>query len=63
MGIWEREKKYLIMLAKHLVFAVQVLHFTEYDFYELHADVLWLTSFNGEMVIYAFLLWFCSHSS
>ena len=25
---------------KHLVFAVQVLHFTEYDFYELHADVL-----------------------
>ena len=24
------------MKAKHLVFAMQVLHFTKHDFYELH---------------------------
>ena len=40
MGIWEREKKYPIMLAKHLVLVVQVLHLTEHGFYELHTDVL-----------------------
>ena len=39
-----------------------MLHFTEHCFNELHTDVLWLTSFSGEMVIYAFLLGFSSPS-
>ena len=39
-----------------------MLHLTEHDFYELHIDVLCLRSFSGEMVIYAFLLEFSSHS-
>ena len=34
---------------------MQVLYLTEHGFYELHADVLWLTSFSDEMIIYAFL--------
>ena len=34
----------------------EVLHLTEHGFYELHIDVVWLTSFSGEMVIYAFSL-------
>ena len=50
------------MLAKHLFFAMQVLHLTEHDFYELHTDVSWLTSFSGQMVINAFLLGFYSPS-
>ena len=50
------------MKAKHLVFAVQVLHPIEHGFYELHIGVVWLTSFSGEMVIFAFLLGFFSHS-
>ena len=33
-----------------------------YGFYELHIDVLWLTSFSGKMIIYVFLLGFFSHS-
>ena len=57
-----REKKYPFMLAKHLFFAMQVLHLTEHDFYELHTDVSWLTSFSGQMVINAFLLGFYSPS-
>ena len=44
------------MKAKHLVFAVQVLYLIEHGFYELHIDVVWLTSFSDEMVIYVFLL-------
>ena len=44
------------------MFVVQVLHLTKYGFYELHIDVLWLTSFSGEMVIYAFFLEFSSTS-
>ena len=40
MDIWERDKKYTIILAKHLVLAVQVLHLIEHYFYELHTDVL-----------------------
>ena len=62
MDIWERDKKYTIILAKHLVLAVQVLHLIEHYFYELHTDVLWLMSFSGKMVIYSFLLGFFSHS-
>ena len=43
------------MKAKHLVFAMQVLYLTKHGFYELYTDVVGLTSFSGEMVIYAFL--------
>ena len=43
------------MLAKHVFLTVQVLYLTEHGFYELHTDVLWLTSFSGEMIIYVFL--------
>ena len=46
------------MLAKYLILAVQVLYLIEHDFCELHTDVMWLTSFSGEIVIYAFLLEF-----
>ena len=46
------------MQAKHPDFAVQVLHLTEHNFYELHTYVLWLMSFSGEMIIYAFFLGF-----
>ena len=43
---------------------VQVLHLIEHSFYELHTYVLLLTSFSGEMVIYAFLVgFFLSFSS
>ena len=35
---------------------------TLHGFYEWHTDVLWLTSFSGEMVIYASLLGFVSPS-
>ena len=41
---------------------MQVLHLTKHGFYELQIDVLWLTSFSGEMVIYAILLGFSSPS-
>ena len=41
---------------------MQVLHLTEHDFYDLHTYVIWLTSFTGKMVIYAFLLRFSSPS-
>ena len=41
---------------------MQVLHLTEHNFYKLHKDVLWLTSFSGELVIYDFLLEFSSPS-
>ena len=41
---------------------MQVLHFIEHSFYELHTDVLWLMSFSGEIVIYAFLLGFSNPS-
>ena len=50
------------MKAKHLLFIVQVLHLTEHGFYELHTDVVWLASFSGEMIVYAFLLGFFSPS-
>ena len=40
---------------------MQVLHFTELGFYELNTYVLWLTSFSGKMIIYAFLLEFFSY--
>ena len=54
-------KENLFMLAKYLIIAVQVLHLTEHGFYDMHTDV-WLTSFSSKMFIYAFLLWFFSHS-
>ena len=41
---------------------MQVLHFTEHGLHELHTDVVWLTSFSGEMDIYVFLLEFFSSS-
>ena len=37
---------------------MQVLYLTKHGFYELHKDVLWLTSFSSEMVMYVFLLGF-----
>ena len=53
MGIYEREKKYLIMLnIWHSTFAMPK-----------HTNVIsWLASNNDEMVIYAFLLGFSSRS-
>ena len=39
-----------------------MLHLTKHSFYELHTNIIWLTSFSGEMVIYAFLLGFSSPS-
>ena len=37
--IREREKKIpIFMLDKHIFLAVQVLHLTDYSFYELHID-------------------------
>ena len=39
-----------------------MLHLTEHSFYELHTDILWLTSFSGEMFIYVFFLEFVSSS-
>ena len=59
---YKREKKYSFMLVEHLFLAVQVPHLIEHGFYEMHTDVLWLTSFSGEMVIYAFFLGFFSPS-
>ena len=41
---------------------MQVLHLTEHDFYELHTNAWWLTSFSGDMVIFVFLLRFFSPS-
>ena len=35
-----------------------MLHLIKHGFYELHTDVLWLTSFSGEMVVDAILLGF-----
>ena len=59
---YKRKKKNPFMLAKHLVLAMQFLNLTEHGFYEMHIDVLWLTSFSSEMVIYVFFLGFFSHS-
>ena len=42
---------------------MQVLDLTKHSFYELHIDVLWLTSFSSEIVIYAFFLGFFSPPS
>ena len=45
-----REKKipnYVSLNILILHFAMQVLHLTKHDFYELHIDVLWLTSVGG----------------
>ena len=50
------------MKVKHFVFVMQVLHLTEHDFYEMHTNIVWLTSFSGETIIYDFLLGFSSPS-
>ena len=60
--IRERKENTQLCKLEHPYFVVQVLHFIEHDFYELHTDVLWLMSFSGEMVIYVFLLGFSSPS-
>ena len=57
-----RKENVQLCKLEHPYFAVQVLHLTEHDFYELHTDVLCLMSFSGEMVIYVFLLGFSSPS-
>ena len=53
MGIYERKKKYPIMLSIwHSIFAIPK-----------HTNVIsWLVDNSGEMVIYAFLLGFSSPS-
>ena len=54
MGIYEKEKKYPIMLS--------IWHFTIAML--KHTNVIsWLAGNDGEMIIYAFLLEFSSHSS
>ena len=50
------------MKVKHFFFVMQVLHLTEHGFYEMHTNIVWLTSFSGEMIIYDFLLGFSSPS-
>ena len=50
------------MKVKYFVFVMQVLHLTEHGFYEMHTNIVWLTSFSGEMIIYDFLLGFSSPS-
>ena len=62
MGIKQKKENTQLCKLEHPYFVVQVLHLTKHSFYELHTDVLRLTSFSGEMVIYAFLLGFFSPS-
>ena len=38
--IRERKENTQLCKLKHPCFAMQVLHLTEHDFYELHTDVL-----------------------
>ena len=50
-----RERKEIPNLCKpNILFLLCKCYTLPHDFYELHTDVLWLTSFSGEMIIYAF---------